>query len=146
MSWPMVWYKDPIDGQVNRSYRNCDYDPVAGTFTFDDDIATRRALHEHPEMKNVPKIRLTITKDQVLWTNDEGRCCWKLTDVPCHCGGYGADVKAYSMAQELKKEIASGDPKPPRYVEWRSQFIEDFEKNGPKLEELKIAYPNIKEW
>jgi hypothetical protein len=147
MSWPLVWYKDPSNGLMSRSFRNCVYDPVAETFTFDDSYAMSRMKHEHPELfvgGAAPEpIRLTISKEQVVCTNSEGREHWKLTDVPCKPDGFGSDIKAYDLVQEMKKEIEAVDPKPQRYVEWRAKFIADYERDGPTLEELKAAYPAI---
>jgi hypothetical protein len=123
------------------------YDPKTELFTSVDEHATHAHIRTRvppygPDDK-VVEVIITFPKSAVIYCNTEARHLWKLFDVPCRCGGYGADLKTFSLAEELRKERAEGEHRTQAYQLWRDQFIADVEQNGPTFSEMLRAYPNV---
>lgn len=129
MSRPYVVWKDDLTGKIYRTLPAVsETDVLAGTL----------CLETHDR-----KGSIIVRMDQIIRCTSVARNYLKLTNVPCYCDGYGADVSEYFLVQELREERAAGTPKPDAYVEWRQKYIASFEANGPTLEQLQKAYPNV---
>lgn len=148
MSYSIVWYKDEKDGKIHRSYKIESYDPETKVFRVIDPAATsehiktRMPPYLEADLPNIKPICFELPLAKVLFCNWEAREHLKLDEMPCQVGGYGADLKAFILKDELKVERASGVSKPAAYVKWRDQFIADVEA-GPSREQIQAAYPKV---
>ena len=148
MSYSIVWWKDEADGKIRRSYKIHEYDAEKQVFRIIDPAATsehiknRMPPYVEADFPNIKPVCFELPLAKVLFCNWEAREHHKLFNVPCQVTGYGADLKAFLLMEELKTERSAGAPKSAGYVKWRDQFIADVEA-GPSREQIQAAYPKV---